>query len=96
MLTNNMVGLAINGGIWAAKLAQQAAQNKSVKTATGKQRDAVVGAVATSVTAGGKAALRRAFANRKNRRLAAQVARQISGGTCDRRAIPRPAAVVLT
>ena len=84
MLTHNMIlVLAKNGGSLATKLAQ----NKSVKKATAKQLDAVVGNLALSVTAGGTAALRRPVANRKNRRLADQVARQIIGGTCDRRVI---------
>jgi hypothetical protein len=70
-----------------AKLAKQAAQNKSVKTATDKQLDAVVTAVAAFVTAVGTAALRRPFANRKNRRLAVQLARQIGGTYARDRAI---------
>ena len=89
MLTNNMVSLlAKNGGSMATKLAKQAAQNPAVKTATAKQRDAVVTAVVPFVIAGGKAALRRPFANRKNRRLAEQEARQI-GGTYTRAVIAR-------
>jgi hypothetical protein len=38
-----------------------------------------VTALAASVIAGGKAALRRPFAYRRNRRLAVQLARQIGG-----------------
>jgi hypothetical protein len=84
MPTNNMAVVlakkaAANGGGKAAKLAKQAAHNKSVKTATDRQVDAIVKAVADSVTAGGTAALTRPVANRKNRRLAAQLARQIGG-----------------
>jgi hypothetical protein len=74
---------ATSGGSKAAKIAKHAAENKSVKTATERQLDAVVTAVAASLTAGGTAALTRPFANRKNRRLAVQLARQI-GGTYDR------------
>src|SRR5205807_412336 len=70
---------ATNGGSKAMKLANQAAQHKSVKTATDKQVDAIVKAVAGSVTAGGTAALTRRFAKRKNRRLAVDLARQVGG-----------------
>jgi hypothetical protein len=83
MPTNKMALIlakqAANGRSKAAKLALQAAQNKSVKTATDAQVDAIVTAVADSVAAGGKAALTRPFANRRHRRLAVQLARQIGG-----------------
>jgi uncharacterized membrane protein YebE (DUF533 family) len=71
--------VAMNGGGKAAKAAKHVVQNKSVKTAIDKQADAVVVEVAGAVTAGGVAALARPFANRKNRRLAVQLARQIGG-----------------
>jgi hypothetical protein len=91
MPMNNMVlVLAKNGGSVAVqmamakawKLVKQAAENKLVRTAFDKQLDAVLTAEADSVTAGGKAALTRPFANRKNRRLAVHMALQI-GGTYD-------------
>lgn len=87
MLTNNMVSLVAKNGSWATKLAKQAAENKSVRTAIGKQLDVVGATLAASVTVAGKAALGRPFANRKNRRLAVQVARQIVGGTYARAVI---------
>jgi hypothetical protein len=73
--------VAMNGG---SKLAKQVAQNESVKTAT----VAVGKTVAVAVTAGGRAALTRRFANRENSRLAVQMARQI-GGTYARAIIAR-------
>jgi hypothetical protein len=74
-----LIRAATNGGRRAAKLAKQAAQNKSVKMATDTQVEAIVTAVAGSVAAGGTAALTRPFARRKHRRLAVQLARQIGG-----------------
>ena len=68
--------LAKNG---AAKLVKQAAQNKAVKMAIDELRDAVVKALATSVTTSGTATLMRLFASRKNRGLAVELARQIGG-----------------
>lgn len=70
---------ATNGGSKALELAKQATQRKSVKTASNKQVDAIVTAVAGSVTAGGTAELKRRLARRKNRRLAVDLARQIGG-----------------
>jgi hypothetical protein len=77
---------ATNRGSKALQLAKQAARNESVKTAADKQFDAIVKTVAGSVTAGGKAALSRGFATRKNRLLAVELARQI-GGTYSRAVI---------
>ena len=80
MPTNNMVlVLEKIGGSTAGKLVKSAAQNKSLKTATKKQVDAAVTDLAASVIADGTAALTRPFANRKNRRLAVQMAGQIGG-----------------
>ncbi len=67
------------GGSKALALAKQAAQSKSVKTTSTKQADAIVKAVASSVTTGGTAALTRRLAKRKNRRLAVDLAQQIGG-----------------
>jgi hypothetical protein len=70
---------ATTGGSKALELAKQAAGSKSVKTTSNKQADAIVTAVAGSVTTGGTAALTRRLAKRKNRRLAVDLARQIGG-----------------
>ena len=69
-----------------AKLAKQFVQNKLVKTAVGKLFTAVVGVLIADIKKRGTAALTRPFANRKNRRLAVQLALQ-KGGTYDRAVI---------
>jgi hypothetical protein len=75
LLANMVLVLVPHVGSKAVELAK----HKSVKKAKDKQLDAVVTAVAASVTAGGMAALRWPFANRKNRRLAVKMALQIGG-----------------
>lgn len=70
---------ATNGGGRAVELARRAAGSKPVKSAGTKTGEALVKSVAGAITAGGGATVARRIAERRNRRLAVDLAGQIGG-----------------
>jgi hypothetical protein len=70
---------AAAGGSKAWELVKRGAGNKAVKTAATKAGEGAAVAAAAGATTGGGTYLRRRRANRKHRRLAMDLARQIGG-----------------